>query len=142
MGLKRFISKYFGLLTVILMVTSFTACVAAIPVVVYYKSKSHYVATVEINVDANKAYQAANEEVEARSHLKILEKKDSELFLEITDGKQTASVKVVSTGTNKTKLIVTADIEGMEQEKEKELAMKAVDIICNNLGVKYQLIEG
>ena len=116
--------------------------VAAVPVVIYYQNKSHYIATVEVDVPAAEVYLAANKEVRARPYLQILEKNDSDLFLEVTDGKQTANVKAVSSGPGKTKIIVTADIPGLEQEKEKELAMRAVDIICNSLGVKYQIIEG
>ena len=141
MGLKRLRSKYFGWLVVVLTMATFIACVAAIPAVVYYKKKSNYDATVELNVDANKVYQAAKKEVAARSHLQILDENDSDLLLKVTDGNQTAIVKAEPTGTNKTKLIVTANIPGIEQEKEKELAIRAVDIICNNLGVEYQLIE-
>ena len=128
--------------SVALIAIFFTGCIAAVPVVVYYQSKSDYVATVELNASAADVYQAAVEEVDARPQLKIVEKKDPDMFLEVTDGKQTASVKAVSIEANRSKLIVTADIPGIEQEKEEELALRAIDIICKRLGVTYQLVEG
>ena len=48
---------------------------------------------------------------------------------------------MVSIDPGKTKLIVTANLPGREQEKEKELALKVVDVVCKSLGVEYTLLE-
>lgn len=65
------------------------------------------------------------------------------MFLEVTDGVQTASVKITRTGDGeKSDLTVQASIpkqEGLEKdvkkEIEKELALRIVDLLCTKLEV-------
>ncbi|UCF92112.1 MAG: hypothetical protein JSW39_28245 [Desulfobacterales bacterium] len=136
--------KVSGIVLSLLACTSLLGCIVAIPVAVaYYRGTQNYVAAAEVNVAPDKAFQAAVKEVEARGdQLKILERDDSKRLLKITDGKQTAELKIAALDASKIKLIVTADIEGGEQEKEKELALRIIDVWCKAMGLEYKVIEG
>ena len=134
--------SYLYLTMYLAVAVSLAACVAAVPAVIYYQSTKNYVATVELDAAADTVYQTAIREVEARGdRLKIVEREDAKRLLEVTDGTQTAELKMVSIDPGKTKLIVTANLPGREQEKEKELALKVVDVVCKSLGVEYTLLE-
>jgi hypothetical protein len=142
-----------GLSLVLLAAISLTACPAAIPLAIYYyKTHDNYVATAEVKVDAEKVFAAAVSLVEKRKEegkiKDILTKDDSKLFLEVTDGRQKASAKVIPIKSGVSKLVVTADVpdtkemsEELERQKEQELALRIMKNICDELGVNYQLIE-
>ena len=125
------------------------ACVvAAVPLIVKYaKSDKGYVSTVEVPASADKVYQTAIRETEARPNLKILKKDDAERFIEITDGVQRASVKATPVSLEKTELVVVAQIpkteEGKEvqRDREKELSLRVVNVLCDGLGVKCNVVE-
>ena len=138
----KMVYRFFWLTVSLALFVSLVACVAAVPVVIYYQSTKDYVAAVELNAAADTVYQTALTEIEARrDRIKTLEQEDSKRMVKITDGTQTAELKAVSVDPAKTKLIVTADLPGQEQDKEKELALKIVDVVCKSLGVNYTLVE-
>lgn len=142
----RSLSFFMCMLAVIFM---FACVVAAVPLIVKYaKSDKGYVSTVEVPAPADKVYQTAIRETEARPNLKILKKDDAERFIEITDGVQKASAKATPIGTDRTELVVVANVpkpeEGgkeLEKEKEKELSLRVVNVLCDGLGVKCNVIE-
>jgi hypothetical protein len=140
----RSLSFFMSMLAVIFMF----ACVAAIPLVVKYaKSDKGYVSTVEVPASADKVYQTAIRETEARPNLKILKRDDAERFIEVTDGVQKASAKAKPVGPEKTELVVVANVpkteEGkeVEREREKELSLRVVNVLCDGLGVKCNVVE-
>ena len=49
--------------------------------------------------------------------------------------------KAVSHNGNKTQLVVTADAS-KKKEEDKELALRIVKDICDELGVKYKVVKG
>lgn len=92
---------------------SVTGCVLlAVPVAIkYYQSTREYVATAEIGMDAEAVYRTAVKEAQARSStIKILKRDDSGRLLEITDGSQTASLKAVPLASDRTEIVVVADV--------------------------------
>jgi hypothetical protein len=137
--------KYLGYLITVVTAISFFACIAAIPVAIYYaKSKEGYVAEAEIPAPAEKVYRAAISVAEERAPVvTILKKDDAKLLLEVTDDIQKASFKAESISPEKTAVIVKADVpkvEGKEKEyekdREKELALRIIDKVCTKLNVK------
>ncbi len=131
-----------------LVVMSMFACIAAVPLIIHYaKSDKGYVSTVEVPASADKVYQTAIRETEARPNLKILKRDDAERFIEITDGVQKASAKATPVGPEKTELVVVADIpktdesKEMEKKKGKELSLRVVNVLCDSLGVKCNVLE-
>ena len=73
----------------------FFACIAAIPIAIKYaKSKEGYVAEAQIPAPAEKVYRAALTLAEERAPVvKILNRDDSKLLIEVTDDIQRASFK-------------------------------------------------
>jgi hypothetical protein len=148
MGKSKAVLRSFGFYFVIMAIMLSFSCIAAIPLVIEYeKSKKGYVSKVEVPAPADKVYQTALREAEARHKLKILKKDDTERLIEITDGVQKASVKATPAGPEKTDLEIVADIpkteEGkeVEVEREKELSLRIVNVLCDALGVKCTVAE-
>jgi len=140
-----FTMKFLGYLITVVTAMSFFACIAAIPIAIKYaKGKEGYVAKAEIPAPAEKVYRAAISLAEDRAPgVKILQKDDAKLLLEVTDDIQKASFQAESISQEKTAVIVKADVpkeEGKEKEyekeREKELALRIIDNLCIKLDVK------
>lgn len=138
--------RYIGLLMVSVMVLSVLGCIAAIPVaVMYMKDDKQAVAKAEMPVPAGKVYATAVSMAEEKD-VKILKKEDEKLYLEVTDGVQTASFKAESAGDQKTSIIVTSSVtsEGTKEEKkaqEQELALRIVNRVCERLAVQCTITK-
>jgi hypothetical protein len=132
-----------GMLVASVMALSILGCVAAIPVAVkYYKEKEKYVATAEIPAPAEKVYAAAVSLTEEKE-VKLVKKDDTKRYIEVTDGKQTASLSAEPLGSDKTTITVVADIPEAKdrKEEEQELAMRVIDKVCESLGVTYMITK-
>ncbi len=137
--------KIFGYLIVMLTLSSFFACIAAIPIAIKYaKSKEGYVVEAEILAPAEKVYSAAIALAEERApSVKITNKDDKKLLLEVTDDVQKASFKAEPISPEKTSVTVKADVpkvEGkgkeFEKEQEKELALRIINKLCTKLNAQ------
>jgi len=147
--------SFYGSLSIVL--TSMVLAMSAMgliflaPVVAYkYATKDKgYEATAEMPAPAEKVYSAAVAAAEEKApKIQILKKEDENMFLEVTDGVQTASVKVEKAAEEgKSGITVKATIpkeEGqekekakeMQKEKEKELALRIIHLLCAKLEVE------
>jgi hypothetical protein len=140
-----FTIKFLGYLITLVTAISFFACIAAIPIAIHYaKSKEGYVAEAEITAPAEKVYRAAISLAEERAPVvKILKKDDAKMMIEVTDDIQKASFKADPINSEKTGVIIKADVpkvEGKEKEyekeQEKELAMSILNNLCTKLNVQ------
>ncbi|CAB1071706.1 hypothetical protein D1AOALGA4SA_1332 [Olavius algarvensis Delta 1 endosymbiont] len=143
---KFYLVSLFSVIAVIL----FLGCVAAIPIVVYYyNTNDNYVATAEVRRNADDLWLAVVRLAEKRASetegkIDILKKDNTQRLLEATDGKQTASVKVIPDGRRKSKVVITANVpKGMENElaKEKELAAQIMRHLCEEAKAECKLAE-
>ena len=143
---KISIVPFISIMSVIL----FLGCVAAIPVAVYYyKTHKHYVAHAEVRKNADDLWLAVlglaeRRAAEAEGKIEILKKNNTERLLEVTDGVQTASVKIIPDGRRKSKLVITADVphgEEKELDKEKELAARIMKTLCEEAKAECKLVE-
>ncbi len=137
------ISRSVGILVVSVMALSILGCIAAIPVAVrYYKDQEKYHATAEIPALPDKVYAAAVSLAEEKE-LKITKQDAEKRIIEVTDGKQTASLSAKPLGDDRTEVAVVADIPEAKERKEeqKELAMRVIEKVCERLGVTYKIIE-
>ena len=125
-----------GLLAIALM-----GCVAVIPIAIhYYKTSSEYVATAEVNRPSDNVYAAVVKEAEgAGPGMKIIKRDDSNRLIEISDGTQTASIKVIEEEGKETQIVVTASL--VEREKQKELALGVLLFLCNKYGEQCKVME-
>ena len=138
---KGLVQRWLARLLIFLMAMSFLGCVAAIPVVIYYEAEKHYTATVQVDAKAADVYNTAVRLIGEKPDVKIKKKDDAKFLVEIERGKQYASIKAVSHNGNKTQLVVTADAS-KKKEEDKELALRIVKDICDELGVKYKVVKG
>ncbi len=133
-----------------LSVAMIVGCVAAIPVAVHYSSTDNkYVATAEVERNADELWQAVvraaeKREVGSKGEMKILSKDSAARRLEASDGIQNASVEVVPIEVSKSKVIITADAPedvGKEIDREKELAARIMKLLCEEAKADCNLVE-
>ena len=134
----------------VLLISFILGCVAAIPIAVYYyKSHQHYVAQADVRKNADDLWLdvlrlAERRTAETEGKIEILKKNNTERLLEVTDGVQTASVKIIPDGRRKSKLVITADVpkgEEKELDKEKELAAQIMKRLCEEAKAECKLAE-
>ena len=109
------------------------------------------VATVTMNANADKVYSEILSQVDKRveeGKVKILNKEKENQYLEVTDGVQTAAIKVNKVEENLTNMVITANIptaegvsEELEKQREKELAARIMKNVCQGLNLKCELVE-
>ncbi len=124
------------------------SCVAAIPVAIKYaKSANQTKAKAEIPLPAEKVYRTAVDLSKQRG-LQIVKEDDAKMYLEITDGVQTGSLKAEAAGSDKTEITVIASVpskEGEEKaqrkEREKELTLRVVNRLCERLEVECTVVK-
>lgn len=117
-----------------LLLMALPGCVAAIPLAInYFSTPSEYVATAEVTHPAGDVYEKVVREAEgAGAGMRIISRKDAERLLQISDGVQTATIKVIEEGRGETQIIVTAS--KVERAEEKELAVQVLLHLCDRYG--------
>jgi hypothetical protein len=132
--------RLLGVLLTFLTVTSFLACVAAVPVAVrYYKSSKFQTATVQVNAKAEDVHRTALRLVDEDPEIKLLKKDDKKFMVEAEKGELHGTIKTTSISEKQSQLVVTADAG--EKEEDKKLALRIVTRICDKLEVKYTVVE-
>lgn len=131
----------FQIAVLLFAVSCVLGCIAAIPVaIMYYEKNKNYIAEAEMPAPAEKIYRTALDMAEERSDIKIVKKEDDKLYVEVTDGKQIASLKAEAVTQDRSNVFVMADVPKTEtqaaKELEKELALRIVNRICSKLEVK------
>ena len=145
----NFKSKLVALLSLILLVIFFAGCVAAIPVIVYYYATDDgYVATADVDKNADEIWQTITQVADKRvseGRIKILKKEDSDRLIKVTDEIQTAQVKVLSKKEGGSKIIIKADVPGESKEeeskKEEELALRIMKNLCEEAKADCKIAE-
>lgn len=137
----RFLRLFFVLSTA----ASLLACVvAAIPIIYYATKEGGVVVTAQIDRDANEVWEATVRTAEKLPNVKIVERDDEEFFLKaVEEGTENrGGIKVTSIGKRTSQLIVRGEAPEGDEATHKKLAVRIVEDICNELGVKYTLVEG
>ncbi len=124
------------------------SCVAAIPIAIKYaKSANRTTAKAEIPLPAEKVYHTAVDLAKERG-LQIVKEEDDKMYLEISDGVQTGSLKAEAAGADKTRITVIASVPSQEgeekakrKEKEKELTLRVVNRLCERLEVECTVVK-
>lgn len=144
----RFGLRSVGLLVVFLAAMSLLACVAAIPVAVYYfQTDKNYVAQADASSSADEIWAAIvrrGKQAEADGRAKIIDSNDTKRTMEITDGVQTANLKVLPLEENKSRVTIVASLpkgEEGEKEREKELALSMMKGLCEEAKAGCKLIK-
>lgn len=144
----RFGLRSVGLLVVFLAAMSLLACVAAIPVAVYYfETDKNYVAEADASSSADEVWAAIvrrGKQAEADGRAKIIDSNDTKRTMKITDGVQTANLKVLSLEENKSRVTIVASLPKSEEgqkEREKELALRLMKGLCEEAKAGCKFIK-
>ncbi|NJD55641.1 MAG: hypothetical protein FIA94_04450 [Nitrospirae bacterium] len=149
---KNFYARLSVVLTSMVLAVSAMGLIFLAPIVIYKYAKKDkgYEATAVMPAPAEKVYSTAVAIAEEKApKIQIVKKEVETMVLEVTDGVQTASVTVKKAAEEgNSDLTVLANIpkeEGQEKEvqkeKEKELALRIVDLLCNKLEVQCTIKE-
>src|SRR5262245_17540053 len=126
--------RLLGLMALGVVAFALSACIAAIPLAIYYFSTpSEHVATAEVPHPADDVYARVLREAQARGPaITIAKRDDAKRQLEITDGTQTATIKVIGEADRDTQIIVAANRVG--REREEELSLRILLFLCRDYG--------
>ncbi|MDH4230455.1 MAG: hypothetical protein OEW04_00315 [Nitrospirota bacterium] len=149
---NSFYGRLLILLASVVLATSAMGLIFLAPIAAYkyMKKDKGYEATAEMPAPADKVFGAAVSIAEEKApKIRIVKREDEDMFLEVTDGVQTASVKVEKgSEEGKSAITVMADLpkeEGQEKEaeetKEKELALRIVNLLCTKLEVECTITK-
>lgn len=118
----------------------FLSSVAA--TVVYMRSKNHLTTTVLIKRSPAEVYAAMNKILDRSPDVKVLNREDKKYLIEASRGTDKVTAKATLFGSSGlTQLMVTADA-GEEGKSDEDLALRVVKRVCDELGVKYKIVDG
>jgi hypothetical protein len=114
-----------------------TAVIATIAVIA---GDSGHTVTVEVENTPAEVYNAMLRVVDRTPNVKIDKRDDKKYLLEVSRGKNSAEANVKLHDDGRTLLTVTADA-GEKGKEDEDLALEVVEKICDELGVKYRVVE-
>jgi hypothetical protein len=113
---------------------------AAIATVAYVKSQSEYTAVVLLDVSPDKVYAAMKKVAATTKDLEIKKEDPGKFTMAVQKNKNTATASAKRLDSGKTEFKVTASARE-EQVSHEELALRVVERVCKELGVRYQVEE-
>ena len=113
---------------------------SSVATLVYMRSNNHLTTAVLIKKAPDAVYTAMNQIIERAPDIKIIKKVDKIYLIEASRGENKVTAKATPYGSGLTQLIVTADA-GKGDLSDEDLALNVVRQICEELGVKYKVIE-
>lgn len=114
------------------------ATIATVSTVIYYKSLKFEVATVNLNVEAQKVYDVALQMIEESKNVIITSKDDESRLLEISREDKTASIKVTALKDGYSQLTITSDAV-TDAKSATQLVLDSVLRVCKELNVEYTI---
>lgn len=119
-----------------MLAVALNGCVAVIPMAInHFSTPTEHIATAEVSASADKMFSAVVREAEgAGAGMKIANRDDSERRVEISDGVQTATIKVIEEGKSETQIIVA--VSGGGREKQEKLSLQIILHLCQESGIE------
>lgn len=108
---------------------------AGIGAVMYYKSQSDEVATVDIEAPAKKVYQIAVDVATKNPDVTVVSQDDSLYILDVRQNEKNGSIKVLAVNSKLSKLTMTSDIT----DENEITPLAGILKICKDLKVKCEL---
>jgi hypothetical protein len=109
--------------------------------VVYTAGASQHTAAVELSVAAETVFEALVRIIKENPDVEVIERKDKALLIEVAQEKErriTGQVTKLGSGTSL--LYIWADA-GSSGQSGREMAISAVEVICDELGVDYEIVS-
>lgn len=107
--------------------------------VVYAAGASQYTAAVELQVPASEVFDALVRTIKEHPEIEIIKRNDKARLIEVSQQERRITGQVSSLGSGDSLLYIWSDA-GSTGESGREIAMSAVEAICNALGVDYEIV--
>jgi hypothetical protein len=109
--------------------------------VVYTSGASQHTAAVQLQVPAAEVFEAMVRVIKEHPDIEVIERKDKAFLIEVAQAKERRITgQVTSLGSGSSLLYIWADA-GSSGRSGREIAISAVEFICNELGVDYELVQ-
>ena len=108
--------------------------------VVYSAGSKKHTAAVQVPVAAPEVYASIVRLLEAKQDLDFENRNDKAMLIEVEKGSRSLTGQVTDLGADRSLLYVWADA-GDSGNTGQELAISVVELVCDELGVKYELVN-
>jgi hypothetical protein len=138
---------HFKNVCMLLTIMSLLGCVAAIPaVIIYHETHKGFAVTAQLDVPADKIFQTALDIIKENPGKYTLVEKDAEkrhikVDAKYPEGIHKTVIKVTRIDANRSQVMAVSDTPG-DSKADETGALAAVRVLCDRLGVKYELIKG
>jgi len=108
--------------------------------VVYSAGSKKHTAAVQVSVPAQEVYATFVRLLKEEHDLDFENRNDKAMLIEVAQGSRSLTGQVTEIGVNRSLLYVWADA-GESGETGEELAISVVELVCDELGVEYELVQ-
>lgn len=109
--------------------------------VVYTAGASQHTAAVQLQVAADVVFEALVRVIKENPDVEVVNRNDQAFLIEVAQQKERRITgQVTKLGSGSSLLYIWADA-GSSGESGREMAISAVEIICDELGVSYELVN-
>ena len=109
--------------------------------VVYTAGASQHTAAVQLQVAADVVFEALVRVIKENPDVEVVNRNDQAFLIEVAQQKERRITgQVTKLGSGNSLLYIWADA-GSSGESGREMAISAVEIICDELGVSYELVN-
>jgi len=108
--------------------------------VVYSAGSKQHTAAVQVPVAAADVYASFVRLLNEQHDLDFENRNDKAMLIEVAQGSRSLTGQVTPIGVNRSLLYVWADA-GESGETGEQLAISVVELVCDELGVKYELVN-
>jgi hypothetical protein len=146
MNYNKFNHHKLGLMSFIVLLTAvffLQGCVVfltSVATVVKMRSSNHFTTTVLVKKDPTEVYTAMLRVVDQKRDVEIVSQDNDAYLIEAKRGELHVTAKASEFDSSITQLMVTSDA-GESDQTDEDLALNVVQLICDELGVKYKLAE-
>jgi hypothetical protein len=109
--------------------------------VVYTAGARQHTAAVELPVEPPVVFEALVRLIKERGDVEVVDRNDKAMLIEVAQEKERRITgQVTKLGTGNSLLYVWADA-GSSGQSGREMAISAIELICEELGVDYELVS-
>jgi len=109
--------------------------------VVYTAGASRHTAAVELPVEPPIVFEALVRLIKERNDVEVVDRNDKAMLIEVAqENERQITGQVTKLGSGNSLLYVWADA-GSSGQSGREMAISAIELICEELGVDYELVN-
>jgi len=109
--------------------------------VVYTAGASRHTAAVELPVEPPVVFEALVRLIKERNDVEVVDRNDKAMLIEVAqENERRITGQVTKLGSGNSLLYVWADA-GSSGQSGREMAISAIELICKELGVDYEMVN-